>query len=128
MRSPVLVVFVLVVAIWSMAFTCSMTPPERTAYETVVAARAFIDRTKLQHPECASTPTTAVCVDLQKATAAKDTLIDVIEVLCAGPNFTSGQSCDFPKKGTPAYDQAIAKMNAALTSYNQTATDLKGVL
>jgi len=109
-------------------FSCSMTPPERTAYETVVAAKAFIDKSKAQHPECASTPTTAVCVDLQKATAAKDTLIDVIEVLCAGPNFTSGQSCDFPKKGTPAYDQAIAKMNAALTSYNQTATDLKGVL
>jgi len=31
-------------------------------------------------------------------------------------------------KGTPAYDQVIAKLNAALASYEQSETDLKGVL
>jgi hypothetical protein len=118
-----------VVLMWM--FSCNMTPPERTAYETVVASKAFIDKEKAAHPECnsqvqAAVVTTAgVCVNLAKATGAKDVLIDVVEALCAGPNFNTGGACDFPKKGTPAYDQAVSKVNAAISSYNQAANDLK---
>ncbi|HXJ14095.1 MAG TPA: hypothetical protein VNH19_17605 [Candidatus Limnocylindrales bacterium] len=103
------------------------TPPERVAYETVVASKAFIDQVKKQHPECPAT-NSAVCSDLAKATGAKDSLIDVVEILCAGPNFNSGGSCDFPKKGTPGYQQAVDKLNAAIAQYNQAASDLKAVL
>jgi hypothetical protein len=101
--------------------------PEQVAYETVVGSKAFIDKSKAQHPECPAAAS-AVCTALSKATAAKDTLIDVTETLCAGPNFNTGGACDFPKKGTPGYDQAIAKLNAAVANYNQTATNLKGAL
>lgn len=122
-------VLFLAVTMWA----TSCTPPERVAYETVVASKAFLDKVKSQHPECQhSTPIAAgasstlnICVDLDKATAAKDTLIDIVETLCAGPNFNSGGQCDFPKKGTPAGDQAISKLNAAISAYNQTANDLK---
>jgi len=65
---------------------------------------------------------------LAKAIAAKDLLIDAVEVYCAGPEFNGGGKCDPPAKGTPAYDQVIAKLNAALASYEQSETDLKGVL
>ncbi len=110
-----------------MLWAASCTPPERVAYETVVAAKAFIDKEKAAHPECAtaSIQTNTVCLDLSKATGAKDALIDVVEALCAGPNFNTGGACDFPKKGTSGYQQALDKMNAAIANYNQSVTDFK---
>lgn len=119
------------------ALLAGCTPLERQAYEAVVASKAFLDSAKLKHPECAiavagdkatAPPTTMVCVDLARATAAKDTLIDAVGIYCAGPNFNSGGKCDPPAKGTPAAVQATAKVQAALAAYNQTAGDLKGVL
>ena len=102
------------------------TPVERTAYNTIVAAKAFLDQEKLSHPEC-TTATTTICVDLKKAVAAKDLMIDALEVYCAGPTFDTGTgACNAPAKGTAAYTQAVAKLNAAIANYNQTASDLKG--
>lgn len=102
-------------------------PVERTAYNTFVAAKAFLDKTKTQHPECPAASST-VCTDIVKAVSAKDALIDAAEVYCSGPAFESGGVCDAPKKGTPAYQQAVDKLKAAISHYNQTAADLKGVL
>lgn len=109
-------------------FVCTST--EKIAYNTVVAAKAFIDKTKAQHPECSTTGTTTIvlCADLTRATAAKDALIDATEVFCAGPNFNGGGACEPPAKGTPAYSQAFAKLQAALSAYNQAETDLKGAI
>ena len=107
-------------------FVCS--PLERSAYNTVVAAKAFTDKIKAQHPECTATNQGSLCVDLRKATAAKDTLIDAVEIYCAGPSFDGGGACQPPTKGTAAYDQAISKLNAAIAAYNQTETDLKAVI
>jgi uncharacterized protein (UPF0333 family) len=107
-------------------FVC--TGPQKSAYNTVVAAKAFIDATKAKHPECLTFNTTAICVDLAKATAAKDALIDAIEIYCAGPNFNGGGACDPPAPGTPAATQATAKLTAAIAAYSQTESDLKGVL
>lgn len=101
---------------------------EKNAYNTVVAAKAFTDKIKAQHPECTPGNSSTLCVDLVKATAAKDTLIDSIEVYCAGPNFNGGGACDPPAKGTPAYEQVLSKLNASIASYNQTEVDLKAVL
>jgi hypothetical protein len=101
---------------------------EKTAYNTVVAAKAFTDKIKTQHPECSPGNASTLCVDLTKATSAKDTLIDAIEIYCAGPTFNGGGACEPPAKGTPAYTQATDKLSAAISSYSQAETDLKGVL
>lgn len=101
------------------------TPLERTAYNTVVAAKAFLDKERQQHPECASGSTSNVCVDINRAVGAKDALIDAITVYCSGPEFNNGGACNPPAKGTPAATQAEAKLQNAITMYNQTAADLK---
>src|SRR5690242_5337010 len=80
---------------------------ERDAYNTVVAAKAFLDKERSQHPECATGATTTVCIDIAKAVGAKDALIDAITVYCAGPDFNAGGACNAPAKGTAAYDQAV---------------------
>lgn len=109
------------------AASCN-TPVEKTAYETVVGAKAFTDSIKAHHPECVTGPASSTtCVLLARAIAAKDTIIDAAEVACAGPNFDNGGACDFPKKGTPGYDQAVAKINSAIANYNQIAGDLKSL-
>lgn len=105
---------------------------EQVAYDTVVAAKAFTDSISAKHPECKS-PTAissgnALCADLAKAVSAKDTLIDAVEVYCAGPNFNGGGACDPPAKGTPALAQVTAKLQAAEAAYSQAETDLKGVI
>jgi hypothetical protein len=101
------------------------TPLERSAYNTVVAAKAFLDKEKAQHPECATTPDTVVCKDLAQATGAKDSLIDAITIYCSGPDFNTGGACNPPAKGTAAAVQAQAKLQNAITMYNQVAADLK---
>jgi hypothetical protein len=103
------------------------TPIERTAYNTVVGAKAFLDSEKKQHPECATTPGSSVCTNIVKAVAAKDALIDAITVYCSGPDFNTGGACNPPAKGTPAATQATAKLKAAIDNYNQIASDLKGL-
>jgi len=106
------------------------TPPEKAAYEAIVSSNAFLKSVKTQHPECTTAvpAATQVCALLKQATAAKDTLIDATEEYCAGPTFNNGGACNPPAKGTPAATQALAKLQAALTSYDQTAADLKGAL
>lgn len=104
------------------------TPVEKQAYTVVVGAKAFIDSEKKQHPECATAPASTICTNLVKATAAKDALIDAVEVYCSSPSFLSGGPCAPPAKGTPAATQATAKLQAAISSYNQTEKDVKGAI
>lgn len=103
------------------------TPLERQAYNTAIAAKAFLDSVKAAHPECPAASST-LCSDVVKATAAKDALIDALEVYCSGAAFESGGACQAPAKGTAALVQAEAKLRAALSHYSQTEKDLKGVL
>ncbi len=114
---PAMLVAVLLIA--------GCTPLERNAYNVVVAAKSFLDSEKAAHPECATVPESTICSDIQKAVGAKDSLINALEVYCAGPQFESGGACQAPAKGTAAYDQAAAKLQAAISSYNQIAADLK---
>lgn len=116
----------LVVAITIMAFVLAgCTPLERTAYNTVVAAKGFLDKEKAQHPECATGAASTVCTDLSKATGAKDALIDAITVYCSGPDFNNGGACNAPDLHTAAGVTAEAKLRAAIDNYNQIAADLK---
>lgn len=117
---------VLLAFIVGSGFVC--TPADRSAYNTVVAATAFTDKIKSQHPECAAGLVTPLCADVQKAVAANNLLIDAVKIYCAGPDFDGGGACDPPKKGTPAFQQASAKLQAAIAGYNQAETDLKTAL
>lgn len=101
---------------------------ERDAYNTVIAAKAFTDKMKMAHPECGPSNLSTACVDLGKAIGAKDALIDAIEIYCAGPTFNGGGACNPPAKGTPAFTQATAKLQAAIAGYGQAEKDLKGVI
>jgi len=104
------------------------TPIERTAYNTAVASKAFLDSIKSKHPECATDMTT-LCSDLRKATAAKDLLIDAGEAYCNQASYPSTDvtACSPAPKGTPAYSQAIAALNSAISGYKQAESDLKAV-
>jgi hypothetical protein len=120
MKTALVVCFALLLA--------GCTPLERQAYNTVVAAKAFIGSMKAQHPECVTGATSTLCVDLTKATSAKDSLIDAAEVYCGGAQFDNGGVCTPPVKGTPASQQAAAKLKAAIAGFNQAQADLKGVV
>jgi hypothetical protein len=105
------------------------TPVEVTAYRTIVGAKAFITAEKQAHPECSdASNASAVCVDLQKATAAKDAMIDAEEVYCAGPQFDTGGGPCTPSSDPNVKTLAAQKVGAAISSYNQILADLKGVL
>ena len=110
------------------------------AYKTVVAAKAFLDDQKAKHG-CATIGDTSVgnmqtgalkssmvCTALFKAVAAKDLLVDAGEAYCGGPQFATGGACQPPAKGTPAEQQAAAKLATALSNYKVTEKDLRGVL
>lgn len=111
-----------------MLVTTACAPIERQAYNTAVAAKAFVAATRASHPECVPGSTATVCVDLVRATAAKDFLIDSAEIYCASPGFDTGAACTPPAKGTDAFTQAVAKLKAAIAGYNQAAKDLKGAM
>jgi len=101
------------------------TPLERSAYNAAVAGKAFLDKEKAAHSECASGGTSTLCSALSRGTAVKDSLLDAIAVYCAGPTFDAGGACNPPAKGTPAATQATAKLQAAMASWNQVVTDIK---
>jgi len=105
------------------------TSTEKAAYSTVVAAKAFLDSVKSKHPECtAGSNNTALCVDLRKATDAKDLLVDAGEIYCGGAQFDKGGPCQSPAKGTDKAGQMLDKLKAALSGYNQTEKNLRGLL
>ena len=114
-------------ALLAVLFICGCTPIERQAYNVAVGAKAFLDTERKAHPECTPGATSTVCVDIAKAVAAKDLLIDAITVYCSGPEFNTGGACNAPKKGSAGYQQAVDKLNAAIANYNQVAADLKGL-
>lgn len=113
--------------IFIVPLTESCTSLERQAYNTVVAAKAFIDAEKKMHPECQTTAGMATCGKLAQATSAKDALIDAAEIYCSGPSFEAGGKCEPPTKGSPGFAQAEAKLKAAIANYKQLELDIKGV-
>lgn len=110
--------------------TTACSPLERDAYNAIVGAKAFLDTIRSNHPECIKGQLApGICGDITRAVAAKDTLIDAAEIYCASADFdATGAQCAPPAKGTPARDQAEAKLRAALTSYDMLAGDLKVAL
>jgi len=112
-------------------------PVEVQAYRIIVGAKAFTTSIGNSHQECGArdsnlhwvpTPnTSAVCSTIVKLISAKDLMIDVTELYCAGPDFETGGACNPPKdKGVQA--QLAAKVKFAIQNYEQTETDLKSLL
>lgn len=122
------IALVLVMTLCTVMFSC--VPPERVAYDTLVSAKAFVSDQYAQHPECKTTPpaTLAICVNLARAVSAKDALADALTVYCSGSDFANGGPCQPPVKGTPAQQQAIAKLQAASQTFNQIESDIKGAI
>lgn len=116
----------LVLVIGLLGSTIACDPVEKQAYKAIVASKAFLDAEKAQHTECPAAGT-ALCQALTRATAAKDELIDAAEVYCSGPQFESGGPCQPPAKGTPAGDQALAKLRAAIAIHDQAFRDFKTI-
>jgi hypothetical protein len=118
----------------AICFLTGCSPIERTAYNTVIAAKAFLNSEKAAHPECQQNPLpvgkATLCIDLQKATAAKDLLIDAIEGYCnlSALPATSTVACAPAPKGTPASTQFLNALTAAIAGYNQAASDFKAVV
>lgn len=100
---------------------------EKTAYNTIVAAKAFLDNMRDKHPECQTGATSTLCVDVRKAVAAKDLLISALQVYCSGPEFEAGGSCQAPTAGTPKGDEALAKLKAAIANYDKISADIKAI-
>ena len=116
-----LVFFALATTLWLSA--CSQ-PPEVLARDSIVGAKAFLDKEKAAHPECA-TSKAGFCGFLSKATGAKDVAIDALEAYCAGPAFDTGGACQAPLKGTATSTQLLNKLSAAIQGMNQTIADVK---
>lgn len=117
---------ILAIPLLAVLLVAGCTPLEVSAYRTIVASKAFLDSIRMSHPECTPNSLNVLCIDLRKATAAKDTLIDVAEVYCASPTFAAGGPCTPPTDAT-LKAQASAKLQAALLTYKQFETDLRGV-
>lgn len=111
---------------------------ERQAYNVIVGSKAFTKSFSNKHPECGtrdangkwvadSSNHAAVCVAITKGIAAKDLLIDAAEEYCASSDFDTGGACNPPTSKT-LKDQLAAKVQAAITGYEQAETDLRALI
>lgn len=136
MKKTIAVLGLALAVLLSQGFACSVSNPvtaphpgttdvlANSSYNTLVAAKGFLDAEKRQHPECPATQSN-LCARIAQAVGAKDLLADALTVYCSGPNFLGGGACDPPASGTPAWTQASIKLQAAISNYNQIQADLK---
>jgi hypothetical protein len=111
---------------------------ERQAYNVIVGSKAFTKSFSDKHPECGTRDANGkwiadlnnqatVCVAIKKGIAAKDLLIDAAEEYCASSDFDTGGACNPPSSKT-LKDQLAAKVQAAITGYQQAETDLRALI
>jgi hypothetical protein len=111
---------------------------ERQAYNVIVGSKAFTKSFSDKHPECGTRDANGkwiaapgnqatVCVAIKKGIAAKDLLIDAAEEYCASSDFDTGGACNPPSSKT-LKDQLAAKVQAAITGYEQAETDLRALI
>jgi len=109
---------------------------ERDAFVAVTGAKAALVDFRGRHPECApfdalsglsSNTKVESCIANNRITSAKDAIIDAAEVYCSGKDFENGGACNPPAKGSPGYEQAAAKLKAAMASYRQIEADTRGM-
>lgn len=111
---------------------------ERQAYNVIVGSKAFTKSFSDKHPECGTRDANGkwiadpsnqadVCKAITKGIAAKDLLIDAAEEYCSSSDFDTGGACNPPTSKT-LKDQLAAKVQAAITGYEQAETDLRALI
>lgn len=110
---------------------------ERQAYNVIVGSKAFTVSISAKHPECGTRDANgvwqtagnkaAVCVAIDKGISAKDLLIDAAEEYCSGSDFETGGACNAPTSKT-IKAQLAAKVQAAITGYEQAETDIRALI
>lgn len=94
-------------------------PIEKTARDSVAAAKGYLDSAKAHHPECATNGGHgANCDIIARGVGAKDAVIDAVQVYCASSSYDSGSPCSPNKDAEP-------KLKAALQSLDQIMTDVR---
>lgn len=118
------------VALLASLFACGCTPIERDAYNIIVGSKAFITAEVNAYPECKDPAnySLALCIDLTKATKAKDVMIDLLEVYCSSPGFDAGTASCSPPNDPAQKNQLANKLKAAISIYAQAESDLRGAI
>lgn len=109
---------------------------ERVAYNLVAGGKAALVDFRGRHQECQPYDTItglspvklSQCEAQNRLTSAKDTIIDAANVYCSGADFDKGGVCNPPAKGSPASQQALAKLKAAIANYEQVEKDVQGII
>lgn len=127
----------LCITIGAMLILSGCSALERQAYNVIVASKAFTLSISAKHPECGTRDanglwvsahnSAGVCSAIDKGISAKDLLIDAAETYCAGTDFEAGGPCNAPTDKT-IKSQLAAKVAAAISNYEQTETDLRGLI
>ncbi len=110
---------------------------ETQAYRGIVGAKAFTKSVGQAHAECGTRDAndhwqsahnkSETCVALDKAIAAKDVAIDLLETYCSSSQFDSGGACTPPTDKT-VKNQVEVKLRSAIAIYGQAEADLKNLL
>lgn len=115
-----------IMALLLCGFACPGSQPlEQSARDAVATAKGYLDSAKQHHPECATADATAAastnCAVIAKGVAAKDTVIDAVNIYCASPDYSSNGGTCTPNKDLQP------KLQEALSNLNQTITDVKAI-
>lgn len=96
-------------------------PLEQTARDSVATAKGYLDSAKQHHPECAADASSTNCQVIAKGVAAKDSVIDAVNIYCASNDYSNNSGPCVPNKDLQP------KLQEALNNLNQTITDVKAI-
>lgn len=98
-------------------------PLEKSARDAVATSKGYLDAAKEHHPECVSdTPAASTnCTIISRGVAAKDSVIDAVNIYCASPEYSNGTGECIPNKDLEP------KLKEALDNLNRTINDVKAV-
>lgn len=96
-------------------------PIEKTARDYVATAKGYLDSAKQHHPECAAAGSHGGnCDIIARGVAAKDSVIDAVQVYCASSSYDAGAPCAPNKDAEP-------KLKEALKRLDQVMADVKAI-
>lgn len=85
---------------------------EKTARDGVASAKGYLDSAKQHHPECATDASSTNCQVIAKGVAAKDAVIDAVNLYCASPSYSdNGGNCVPDKAVEPKLQEALKNLD-----------------
>jgi len=112
----------LLLLVLSLVLIACNQPIEQTARDSVATAKGYLDSARQHHPECQPNSTGAVCQIISRGVAAKDAVIDAVDIYCASPQYSEQGGPCAPNK------DAAQKLKEALKNLSTIMTDVKGVV